>query len=229
MAALLRCLVLLAVIADALAFIAPAAGIVAQRTPVLRAEASDDKPQAAAPASKGFGAPAKKVKKEKTAAQIEREKAASAYDNLAASGIPEYNIFVKVKVSLAGNLLRKAAHLSSLHSKRKLKAQSTQDAASNAFARDEGSGDDDWIPAGTMAVPRTEKVANAVFEQEEALMKGVLRLFPKLKDAELEYGHNLKMYPDEPVKVLVPQAKSEDVIKNWFEGLLSPLNTSDKK
>jgi hypothetical protein len=37
------------------------------------------------------------------------------------------------------------------------------------------------------------------------------------------------MYPDEPVKVLVPQAKSEDVIKNWFEGLLSPLNTSDKK
>jgi Family of unknown function (DUF6523) len=44
-----------------------------------------------------------------------------------------------------------------------------------------------------MAVPRTEKVANAVFEQEEALMKGVLRLFPKLKDAELEYGHNLKV------------------------------------
>jgi Family of unknown function (DUF6523) len=68
-------------------------------------------PQAAAPASKGFGAPAKKVKNEKTAAQIEREKAASAYDNLAASGIPEYNIFVKVKVSLAGNLLRKPAHL----------------------------------------------------------------------------------------------------------------------
>jgi hypothetical protein len=43
MAALLRCLVLLAVTANALAFIAPAAGIVAQRTPVLRAEASDDK------------------------------------------------------------------------------------------------------------------------------------------------------------------------------------------
>jgi Family of unknown function (DUF6523) len=57
-------------------------------------------PQAAAPATKGFGAPAKKVKKEKSAGQIEREKAASAYDNLAASGIPEYNIFVKIKVSL---------------------------------------------------------------------------------------------------------------------------------
>jgi Family of unknown function (DUF6523) len=44
-----------------------------------------------------------------------------------------------------------------------------------------------------MAVPRTEKVANAVFEQEEALMKGVLRMFPKLKGADLEYGSNLKV------------------------------------
>jgi Family of unknown function (DUF6523) len=97
-------------------------------------------PQAAAPASKGFGAPAKKVKKEKTAAQIEREKAASAYDNLAASGIPEYNIFVKVKVSSASKLLRERAHLklTILRSNYRLNAK-LQVAANCALARDRAS------------------------------------------------------------------------------------------
>ncbi|KAG5188321.1 hypothetical protein JKP88DRAFT_234329 [Tribonema minus] len=136
---------------------------------------------------KGFGKKAPKAApKEKSAAQIEREKAASAYDNLAASGVPEHNIWVRVK----------------------------------------GGGDQDWVPAGTMAVPRTEKVANAVFEQQEALLSGLYRVFPKLKGEELEYGSNLKLYPDEAVKVLEPKEKSDDMIKNWFESLLSPINTS---
>lgn len=49
------------------------------------------------------------------------------------------------------------------------------------------------MPAGTMAIPRTEKVANAVFEQQEALLKSVFRFFPKLEGQDLEYGSNLKV------------------------------------
>lgn len=138
--------------------------------------------------SKGFGKKPEKVAKPKTAGAIERETAAQKYNDLAASGIPEYNIFVRVK----------------------------------------GKGDSDWVPAGTMAVPRAEKIQNAVFEQQQALLKGVFRIFKKLESEKdnLEYGYNLKIYPDEPVKILEPVKRSEDAVKNWFESLLSPINAS---
>ncbi|CAM9693338.1 unnamed protein product [Heterosigma akashiwo] len=42
---------------------------------------------------KGFGKPP--VKKQKTAFQIEKEQAAQKYDEMASSGIPEYNIFAR--------------------------------------------------------------------------------------------------------------------------------------
>mmetsp|Transcript_2700 Transcript_2700/g.4033 ORF Transcript_2700/g.4033 Transcript_2700/m.4033 type:complete len:129 (-) Transcript_2700:125-511(-) len=122
--------------------------------------------------------------KKKSPGQIQREKLANDYENLASSGVPEYNIFVRIK----------------------------------------GKDERDWVPAGTMAVPRTEKLSNAIFEQRENLLTGVFRTFPKLEGEDLEFGSNLKIYPDEPVKVISPEEKSSDLIKNWFESLISPLN-----
>jgi hypothetical protein len=60
-----------------------------------------------------------------------------------------------------------------------------------------------------MTVNRSNQINQAMFEQEEELLKGVFRLFPKLRkhQTQLEYGHRLKEFNDEPITVAVrPEA-----------------------
>jgi hypothetical protein len=54
-------------------------------------------------------------------------------------------------------------------------------------------------------VNRSNQINQAVFEQEQELLKGVFRLFPKLRKHQnnLEYGHRLKEFKDEPIQVAV--------------------------
>eukprot|EP00975_Prorocentrum_lima_P054263 11382022-Prorocentrum_lima.AAC.1 len=66
------------------------------------------------------------LRREKSEGQKVREDASENYDELKASGVPEYNIFI----------------------------------------REAGMGDTAWIPAGVMAVPRTEKVDSAIYANE---------------------------------------------------------------
>jgi hypothetical protein len=68
-----------------------------------------------------------------------------------------------------------------------------------------------------MTVNRSSQINQAMFQQEEELLKGVFRLFPKLRkhQGELEYGHRLKEFNDEPIVVATrPQATVGNLIQN---------------
>ena len=100
----------------------------------------------------------------------------------------------------------------------------------NIFVRQFGSDDQSWLPCGSIAVPRTLQVSQAIFENEAALQSAIVRQFPKLKGSELEfeYGYNLKIYPDDPVEV-AKKMKPKDTgmsFGNWVSTLLSPIDAS---
>jgi len=139
-------------------------------------------------ASKGFGAP--KEKKDKSQGQIDRDKKASKYDEVAAEGGQEYNIFV----------------------------------------RQFGGDDQSWLPTGSIAVPRGAQVSDAIFSNEQGIKTSIVRTYPKLQgyEAEMEFGYNLKIYPDDPVEVATKGgAKSSGPsIGNWISNLLSPIDAS---
>jgi hypothetical protein len=110
----------------------------------------------------GFG----KVQPKKQTAKKNKAKRAEAskqYNEMKKSGLPEFNIYVRIQ------------------------------------------GEKNWFPAGSMTVNRSNQINQAMFEQEEELLKGVFRLFPKLRkhQTQLEYGHRLKEFNDEPITVAV--------------------------
>lgn len=98
------------------------------------------------------------------------------------------------------------------------------------FVRQFGSDDKSWLPCGSIAVPRGAQVSDAVYANEEALKKAIVRTFPKLKgsEAEFEYGYNLKVYPDDPIEVAVKNAPKSSgwSVTNWVNTLLSPVDAS---
>jgi hypothetical protein len=87
-------------------------------------------------------------------------------------------------------------------------------------------GKNNWFPVGSLAVNRTSKINQAIFDQEAELLQGAFRLFPILKkhQSQLEYGYRLKQFADEPIQVATrPQAGAEGVLqglKNRVTGLL---------
>ena len=59
----------------------------------------------------------------------------------------------------------------------------------------------EWVPVGSMTIPRDTPPAKAIYEVEEELLKGAFKLYPKLKafyevradkTDVFEYGHCLK-------------------------------------
>ena len=140
--------------------------------------------------SKGFGKKTEPVERTKSEGQLKREGEASNYDNIAATGGQEYNVFV----------------------------------------RQFGSDDDSWFPCGSIAVPRGAQVYDAIYANEDALKKAIVRTYPKLAgfEQEFEFGSNLKLYPDEPVEVAMKgsQKSSGPSVGNWISNLLSPVDAS---
>ena len=51
----------------------------------------------------------------------------------------------------------------------------------NIFLRPTGGGDEEWVPVGSMTIPRDTPVPKAVYEVEGELLKGTYKLYPKLK------------------------------------------------
>jgi hypothetical protein len=122
----------------------------------------------------GFGKVQPKQHKAKKN-KVKRAAASRKYDQMQKSGLPEFNIYVRIK------------------------------------------GEQNWLPAGSMAVNRSSQINQALFQQEEELLKGVFRLFPKLRkrQSELEYGHRLKEFKDEPIVVATrPQATPGNLIQS---------------
>ncbi|MEQ8968802.1 MAG: DUF6523 family protein [Coleofasciculus sp. C1-SOL-03] len=122
----------------------------------------------------GFGKVQPKQHKAKKN-KVKRAAASRKYDQMQKSGLPEFNIYVRIK------------------------------------------GEQNWLPAGSMAVNRSSQINQALFQQEEELLKGIFRLFPKLRkrQSELEYGHRLKEFKDEPIVVATrPQATPGNLIQS---------------
>ena len=71
----------------------------------------------------------------------------------------------------------------------------------------DGSEASEWMPVGGLAVPRSNSVDTAVsmaiFNNEDELLKGAFRAFPKLKTSKdkFEYGYRLRDFPEDEVRV----------------------------
>lgn len=108
----------------------------------------------------------------------------------------------------------------------------------NIFLRPLNGSDTEWVPVGSMTIPRDTKVSKAVFEVEDELIKGAFKLYPKLKAfSELrggtvfEYGCVLKAFPDEPIEIIEKEEEEESkgFLKNWLNKITNPIDTSDLK
>jgi hypothetical protein len=134
----------------------------------------------------GFASGSQKKKKK---APNKREVAASKYDEMKDKGLPEFNIFIRIKGK-------------------------------------------EWVPAGSMAVERSNLISRAIFQQEAELLKGAIRLYPilrKFKD-NLEYGYRLKEFPDEEVTVAVlPEPTIGDKVQYAFTKAKEYFNSVTKK
>eukprot|EP00560_Eucampia_antarctica_P008345 CAMPEP_0197826742 /NCGR_PEP_ID=MMETSP1437-20131217/3651_1 /TAXON_ID=49252 ORGANISM="Eucampia antarctica, Strain CCMP1452" /NCGR_SAMPLE_ID=MMETSP1437 /ASSEMBLY_ACC=CAM_ASM_001096 /LENGTH=147 /DNA_ID=CAMNT_0043427311 /DNA_START=173 /DNA_END=616 /DNA_ORIENTATION=- len=98
------------------------------------------------------------------------------------------------------------------------------------FVRQFGGDDGSWFPCGAVAVPRGAQVSDALFANEANLKEAIVRTYPKLKgyEAEFEFGCNLKIFPDDPVEVVMKGGapSSGPSVGNWISNLLSPLDAS---
>ena len=134
----------------------------------------------------GFASSSQKKKKK---APNKREVAASKYDEMKDKGLPEFNIFIRIKGK-------------------------------------------EWVPAGSMAVERSNLISRAIFQQEAELLKGAIRLYPilrKFKD-NLEYGYRLKEFPDEEITVAVlPEPTIGDKFQYAFTKAKEYFNSVTKK
>jgi len=108
----------------------------------------------------------------------------------------------------------------------------------NVWLRPLNGTEEEWVPVGSMTIPRNVPVANAVFEVEEELLKGTFKLYPKLKafvsvrgDSKIfQYGYTLKAFPDEPIKPLERPDPNKDkggnFFSNWLSTITNPIDTS---
>jgi hypothetical protein len=99
------------------------------------------------------------------------------------------------------------------------------------YVRQFGGADDSWLPCGSIAVPRTAQVSNAIKANVDNLKTSIVRTYSKLagQEAEFEFGYNLKIYPDDPVEVANLNARLPSQgfsIGNWISTLLSPVDAS---
>jgi hypothetical protein len=110
----------------------------------------------------------------------------------------------------------------------------------NIFLRPTNGSVEEWVPVGSMTIPRDTSVAKAVFEVEQELLKGAFKLYPKLKafydvraekDGVFEYGSCLKAFPDEEIKVLTKEVPKEsgNFFSTWLGKITNPLDTEDLK
>lgn len=101
----------------------------------------------------------------------------------------------------------------------------------NIFIRD-ASKPNKWFPVGSMAVQRSSAIDAAIFQNETDLLKGALRLFPRLNKCRnsLEYGYRLKdaLYADEPITVAKAPApkRAQNLVKQVGSWIKSQLKRS---
>lgn len=111
----------------------------------------------------------------------------------------------------------------------------------NIFLRPLNGTETDWVPVGSMTIPRDTAVAKAVYEVEGELLKGTFKLYPKLKAfadvrgesiGMFEYGYCLKAFPDEQITVIkkiTAEEQNNNFWSNWLGKITNPIDTSELK
>lgn len=95
----------------------------------------------------------------------------------------------------------------------------------NIYIRIQGK--KNWYPAGTLAVNRTNLINQAIFQEEENLRQGAIRLYPVLRkhQTELEYGYKLKgkEFADEPIELAV---RPQPGVSNFIQSAISKVQNT---
>lgn len=149
---------------------------------------------------KGFGVPSKKEVRKPSKGEQRRKAASDRYDKMAAAGFPEYTVWLRLKE-----------------------------------VPDAPPGDDGeqapmpWLPAGCISVPRSNRVAKAIFDAEEDLMQGAIRLYPNLKKQprdNIEFGYQLREFDDEEIRTAERESEKglQAVLRNFFRAIQDPMN-----
>jgi len=116
----------------------------------------------------------------------------------------------------------------------------------NIFLRPQNGSEAEWVPVGSMTIPRDTTVGKAVFDVEGELLKGTFKLYPKLKAfAEtrankeglglFEYGYVMKAFPDEEIRVIASQetvaeeANSKNFFSRWLDSITNPVDATELK
>jgi len=99
---------------------------------------------------------------------------------------------------------------------------------------------EEWIPVGSMTIPRDTEPSKAIFEVEKELLEGSFKLYPKMKafydvrsekDGMFEYGYVLKAFPDEEIKIAMKVSAEElnkrNFFSTWLGKVTNPLDTSE--
>ena len=90
----------------------------------------------------------------------------------------------------------------------------------------------EWYLVGGIAVPRSssedQAVSMAIFQNENELLKGAYKYYPKLATTKdkFEYGYKLRDFPDDPWSI-ASEAKTKETTNpfvQWFNQLDSGLN-----
>lgn len=63
-----------------------------------------------------------------------------------------------------------------------------------------------WYPIGVVAVQRSSQINRAIYDSEDQLLQGAVRLYPVLRkyQGQLDYGYRLKEFKDEPIELAEP-------------------------
>lgn len=80
-----------------------------------------------------------------------------------------------------------------------------------------------WYPIGVVAVQRSSQISRAIYDSEEQLMQGAVRLYPVLRkyQGELDYGYRLKEFKDEPIELAEPPKSVAGGVQNALGKLTS--------
>ena len=108
------------------------------------------------------------------------------------------------------------------------------------FLRPSNGSETEWLPVGSMTIPRDTKPSKAIFDVEQELLSGAFKLYPKLrayydvridKSDVFEYGYCPKAFPDEEIKVALKSANTEqsNFFMNWIGKLTNPIDNSSLK
>lgn len=125
-----------------------------------------------------------------------RQAAASRYDEMAAAGMPEYTVWMRLK---EGGTAEEGEQMP-------------------------------WLPVGCISVPRSSQVADALFDVENDLMQGAIRLYPKLRDEpreNIQFGYQLRDFDDEDIRLAErsPTSGFQAALINFLRRLQNPLNS----